>query len=296
MGTKKSSWFFVIKEFIIIIFIILFLRIFIFESHYVPSSSMKPTMQVGDFVIGTKYNYGYSKYSIPFFPNWFEGRFLDFNQPKRGDIITFYKEDKGIRLVKRIIGMPGDTVQMKNNTLYINKLPVDIQRLHIKNEQENNSQSIDNANTSNSNSISSNENKIDSSSNNLVINDELINTNSAYLQINKTDKYKYYLETLPNGVKYTIRYLINNIDENSILVDTEEFVVPYGEYFVMGDNRDRSADSRTGFFVRYDEIISKPTFVLFSNSHNIANPGFSFSNIFKFLTSFRLNRFFTVYQ
>lgn len=330
MSIKKSSWFFSIKELIITVMLVLILRIFVFESHYVPSSSMKPTMQVGDFVIGTKYNYGYSRYSIPFFPNWFEGRFFDFNAPKRGDIITFYKEDKDIRMVKRIIGMPGDTVQMKNNTLYINKVAVDIQRISdnalLGNKYMNKNETIDNiaikeqsakpveaskinatnsidASRSNANNVNNNSNNegitINNTSNNLETLDKQNideQTSEQYLCIEKTDKYKYYIETLPNGAKYTVRYLINNQDDNTILSDTEEFTVPFGQYFVMGDNRDKSSDSRTGFFVHYDEIISKPVFVIFSNSHNISNPGFSLSNIFKFFSSFRLDRFFISYQ
>lgn len=99
-------------------------RTLMFEPFRIPSGSMIPTLMVGDYLFTEKYKYGYSKYSVPFGIPIFEGR-LWFSPPKRGDVIVF----KGVNdpyeyYIKRLIGLPGDTIQMKKNVLYINNVPV----------------------------------------------------------------------------------------------------------------------------------------------------------------------------
>lgn len=95
-------------------------RTFLFEPFNIPSGSMEPTLLVGDYLFVSKYSYGYSKYSMPFSPSLFEGRIFG-SLPKRGDVAVFkYPRDTSIDYIKRIVGLPGDHIQMKQGQLYIN--------------------------------------------------------------------------------------------------------------------------------------------------------------------------------
>ncbi len=107
------------------IFAVIF-RSFFFEPFHIPSGSMKPNLLIGDYVFVSKLSYGYSKYSFPFGHklNYFKGRIF-FNKPKRGDVAVFrLPGDESINYIKRIIGLPGDEIQMKKGILYINKKPI----------------------------------------------------------------------------------------------------------------------------------------------------------------------------
>ncbi len=120
-GTIKSE----IISLIIIIILALAVRIFFIEIFYVPTGSMKPTILEGDYIFSTKYNYGYSIYSIPFNPDIFEGRILS-TQPKRGDIIIIRPpHNMQERYIKRLIGLPGDKIEIINDVIHINDTPVE---------------------------------------------------------------------------------------------------------------------------------------------------------------------------
>jgi len=96
-------------------------RTFIYEPFNIPSGSMKPNLEVGNYIFASKFHYGYSRYSIPFGFNIFEGRIFELNQPKRGDVIIFKLPlDKSTNYIKRLIGLPGDKVIVKNGIIYIN--------------------------------------------------------------------------------------------------------------------------------------------------------------------------------
>lgn len=244
-ANKTGGLIAIIKEMLILLITLLVIRIFIFESFYVPTGSMIPNVLIGDLLIGTKYNYGYSKYSIPTFPNLFSGRIMDFYAPARGDIIIFYiPEQKEERLIKRIIGLPGDTVQMIDNVLYINDKPVPSKYL---------GEDIEEA---------------------TEIQDKII--------------YKKYIETLPNGKEYVARYSTSS----GVYGDTQKFTVPQNEYFVMGDNRNNSVDSRSGFTVKAENIIAKAAFVMLSNEYNFYYNSFNLKDIPTLFKSFRTDRFF----
>ena len=109
-----------IKTLIYALIIAIFIRSFFFQPFYIPSSSMEPNLLVGDRLFVSKYTYGYSKHSFPFSPNIFKGRVL-FSAPKRGDIIVFKTPaDNRTDYIKRLIGLPGDSVQFIEGDIYIN--------------------------------------------------------------------------------------------------------------------------------------------------------------------------------
>ena len=120
-NTKKTTFFQEVRSFIGVIILACLIRTLVFEPFYIPSSSMEPTLLEGDYIFSTKYDYGYSKYSLsPFVFDIFEGRVLA-QQPKRGDIMIFRPPHQmDVRYIKRLVGLPGDTVQFIDGQLYIN--------------------------------------------------------------------------------------------------------------------------------------------------------------------------------
>jgi signal peptidase I len=105
-------------SFALAVLVALTLRTLLFEPYYIPSGSMKSTLLVGDFIVVNKYAYGYSRHSLPFGPPVFEGRIAARHLPERGDIVVFVKG--GTKYIKRLIGLPGDIVQMKDGNLFLN--------------------------------------------------------------------------------------------------------------------------------------------------------------------------------
>jgi len=210
-----------IKEFIRAIVvagvIALIIRTFAFEPFNIPSGSMLPTLKVGDYLFVSKYSYGYGQYSFPFGIMDFEGRIFE-DQPERGDVAVFRQPKKrDVDYIKRIIGLPGDSIQVKSGVLHINAEPVPRE---IKGTTEDTEQGVF----------------------------------SIYTE---------YSETLPNGVQH-------NIWEKSDYErfdNTREYTVPHGYYFVMGDNRDSSLDSRATNqvgLVPVDNLIGRAEFLFFS--------------------------------
>ncbi|MEM7216480.1 MAG: signal peptidase I [Pseudomonadota bacterium] len=191
------------------------LRTLLYQPFSIPSGSMKPTLLVGDYLFVSKFSYGYSKHSIPFAPDLFNGRIWS-AEPKRGDIAVFkYPPNPKIDYIKRVIGLPGDKVQMSSGILYLNGSPVNRERAP--------------------------ENFLD---------DEI-----------GLGPVPIYIETLPNGVSYpTI-----DLNPQSFGDDTQVFEVPEGHYFMMGDNRDNSADSRFEVgFVPFENFVGRASVIFFS--------------------------------
>jgi signal peptidase I len=101
------------------------IRTVLFQPFTIPSGSMMPTLLVGDYIFVNKFAYGYSKYSLPFSPNLFSGRILEISPPKRGDVIVFrLPSQPDIDYIKRLVGLPGDRVQVTNGVLFLNGKPV----------------------------------------------------------------------------------------------------------------------------------------------------------------------------
>ena len=117
-----------IRSFLIAILIALVFRSLAYEPFHIPSGSMLNTLYKGDYIFVSKLSYGYSRYSFPFGFEWFEGRKFR-TAPERGDIIVFrLPSNTSVDYIKRLIGLPGDTVQVKKGLLYINGEPVQVER------------------------------------------------------------------------------------------------------------------------------------------------------------------------
>ncbi|MBW6420636.1 signal peptidase I [Rhizobium sp. XQZ8] len=230
-----------IKVIIQALLLAMVIRTVLFQPFTIPSGSMMPTLLVGDYIFVNKFAYGYSKYSLPFSPNLFSGRVLEFSEPKRGDVIVFrLPSQPDIDYIKRLIGLPGDKVQMINGVLHINGKPVPKQP--------------DGAFTSD------------------YSKDPGVNV-------------PVFRETLENGVTY------DSLDEGMGRGDnTQEFVVPAGHYFFMGDNRDNSLDSRFDVgYVPAENLVGRASVIFFSLGNDT-----SFREIWKWPTNMRWDRIFKV--
>ena len=196
---------------------------FAFAAFHIPSESMQPALQVGDRVLVSKFNYGYSRHSLPlglgyFIPDSWEGRLLAFGGPKRGEMVVVRDPDQQINIIKRTVGLPGDTIEVRGGRLYING-------------------------------------------------DQVPREEAGRLRYRARDgrtvTVTEYDETLPEGGTHRI---FERSDE-APLDNAGPFRVPADHYFMMGDNRDASADSRVAAglgYVHEDELVGRAITVLFT--------------------------------
>ncbi len=230
-----------IKTILYALVIALLIRTFLFQPFYIPSSSMETNLLVGDRLFVSKYNYGYSRHSFPFSLNIIKERFYG-KTPKRGDVVVFKTpSDNRTDYIKRLIGLPNDTIQFISGDMYINDKK--IYKSKVKNSL-------------------------------------YVNCGGLTFEANS------YIETLPNGKKYTAVYSSLNSMEN-----TDKFLVPTNHYFFLGDNRDCSKDSRflnSVGYVNFNNLVGKARIIFFSNDVKKGN----FFKFWRWHKSLRFNRFF----
>ncbi len=223
---KESSIFDMAVVLLEAVAIALVIRIFLFQPFNIPSGSMIPTLLVGDYLFVSKYSYGYSRYSFPFGIDLFSGRILN-SQPDRGDVIVFKTPtDNSTDYIKRLVGLPGDRIQMIGGVLNINGVPVKRERAPD------------------------------------LVEDTKCGPNQVV---------HVYREILPNGRSYLTQKLSETcrFGRFGAADDTEVFVVPPKHYFMMGDNRDDSADSRFSIgngvgYVPEENLVGRARILFFS--------------------------------
>ncbi|MGV3278400.1 signal peptidase I [Rickettsiales bacterium LUAb2] len=190
--TKKKKLIDNILALVIAFIIAIIFRSFLYQSSLIPSGSMEPNLLIGDYLFVNKYSYGYSKYSVPLGDSFLGNARIFYKEPKRGDVVVFkYPGDTSIEYIKRVIGLPGDKIQVIGGVLYINNKPIVDKKLYTE---------------------------------------ERDNVSYTVLE-----------ETLPNGKKFKVYkdYTVINPANN-----TDPFYIEKGHFFMMGDNRDYSRDSR----------------------------------------------------
>ena len=215
----------------------LFIRSFFFEPFSIPSGSMYPNLKVGDYLFVSKYSYGFSKHSLPFSIPVISGR-LFYNKPKRGDIVVFKTpEDNKTDYIKRVIGLPGDTIKIKNNIIFANGKSIKIKKIG-------------------------------------------------------EEKYKFFdveliRETLDDNTYYDVyefKKSVTFLNTN----DYEEIIIPKDHFFVLGDNRDNSQDSRFIGLIPKNNLVGRAEVVCVSFDTEIG----SFLKIWTWFPALRKDRLF----
>ncbi len=239
---RRESWGETLKTIVYALLIALVIRTIFIQPFNIPSGSMENTLLVGDYLFVEKFAYGYSRFSMPFgsiFPSF--GRIFG-GEPERGDVVVFkLPSDDSTDYIKRVIGLPGDHIQVLNGQLYINDKPVPKVRV------------------------------------------------ADYVE---TDEFGVphhvprYRETLPNGKSY---YVLDR-DPDGPLDNTDVYTVPPGHYFMMGDNRDNSDDSRADVgYVPAENLVGKAELIFFSTDGSA-----ELWEVWKWPEAIRWTRLFTV--
>jgi signal peptidase I len=229
-----------VKTVLYTLVVALVIRTLLFEPFNIPSGSMIPTLLVGDYLFVSKYSYGYSKHSVPFSLIPFSGR-IAMSAPERGDVIVFkLPSDNKTDYIKRLVGLPGDTIRMQDGRLFINGTLIERERV-----------------------------------------DEFVYRDTDG-NVRRPVRYR---ETLPGGFEH----FILEEGDNRRLDNTREFMVPEGHYFMMGDNRDNSVDSRADVgFVPAENLVGRAEFLFFSTDGSA-----SIWEIWKWPFAIRFNRLFS---
>ena len=216
------------------------------EPFYVPSASMEPTLLIGDALLASKYPYGYSAASLPIHIDVPETGRIFGSTPNRGDVVVFrWPGDRSQVWVKRVIGLPGDRIQLRQGQVWINGTAASVKADGIGEAEDDNGAS---------------------------------------------EPARRYVETLPGGVAHPIFKLY----DNSRLDNIPEVTVPPGQLYVMGDNRDNSADSRVPVrdggvgLLPMDNLVGRVDAIVGSWDLGVRN-----RPITSWLTGFRVSRFFS---
>ena len=232
-----------LKTLFIALFIAILIRSLFFQPFYIPSSSMEPTLLVGDRIFVSKYTYGYSKHSFPFSPPLFNSRIF-FSKPNYGDLVVFKTpSDNRTDYIKRLIGLPGDKIQIINGDLFINSKKIKKNQTQIHTEVKCATEKI-----------------------------PIVSYN----------------EILPNNKKHQVVYF-----QIGSMVNSDIYTVPNKHYFLLGDNRDCSRDSRflsSVGYVHENNLVGKARVIFFSNDTDKS----SFLYFWNWKNSLRFERFFNI--
>ena len=216
---------------------------FFFQPFRIPSSSMRPGLQISDYLIVSKLSYGYNNSSFSFMFNqihFFDCSIFSFF-PKRGDVIVFIlPKNRKLHYIKRVVGLPEETLQIKNGNIYINKIP-------------------------------------------LIRKIKSLNYNGNYRK-------NIYQEFLPNGKSYLVYNYIQQKDRDIFFDynDSPIYKIPNNHFFLLGDNRNNSIDSRfvdqIGYISRH-HVLGKAQFVFFTFDFSFFNffENFFYSRVFRFI-------------
>ena len=258
-SAKKSDAGGALKTIFYAVLIALVVRTFLYEPFNIPSDSMYPGLHKGDYLFVSKFSYGYSNYSIPFSPDVTDGRILA-GSPKRGDVAVFRQPNNtSVDFIKRVIGIPGDRIQVRNGRLYLNGKQVRRAGPLTRNDL--------------------------SDIRDLKAYDALTGRECT-APSGLPAPAKLYRETLPSGRGHLIYECSDRVRGSD---NTGIYTAPAGHYFMMGDNRDNSSDSRfSGVgMVPLKNFIGRAQFLFFS-----VNGSASFWEVWKWPGSIRWGRLF----
>ena len=243
MGNTEKSFVETLKELFKTIFFALLIagliRTLLFQPFWIPSGSMKPNLLIGDYIFVNKFVYGYSKYSCPFSLCPFEGRFF-YTEPKRGDVVVFRHPVNGKDYVKRLIGLPGDEISLREGRLKVNSKKIQTKQIEDFVEKKENQGPLK----------------------------SIPRCSNSPVALEANCRKKQFLEKITDNVE--IRVL--DISSGEYGDNTTSFKVPEGEFFFLGDNRDNSLDSRFGRlaggvgFVKAENLIGRAEGILFSSA------------------------------
>lgn len=213
----------------IAIFVIIFatFRFFVYDYYIIPSSSMVPSLLIGDMPLVEKWQYGYSRHSIWFSPKIFSGRVMFKHNVKRGEVIVFKEPgtcEKNV--IKRVIGLPGDKVAVKDGVVHVNGVPAKLEYKYKFVYEDTNQRTFEE----------------------LMVYEEKLPLSDAPI--------------------HTVAYY--EPAKDSVVNHFDEMTVPDGHYFVMGDNRDFSKDSRCGLgLVPEENLMGRAVYTIYSIANGV---------------------------